>query len=199
MTRPYLIGLTGSIGMGKSTTAQMFQDEGIPVWSADAAVHDLYKPGAPGTLAIEKILPEAVTDTGVDRALLRDRIATDPALLRKVEAAIHPLVQAHREAFAIGRRAPILACEIPLLFETGAEDQFDTIVTITTDPAIQRARVLARPGMTEAQLEAILARQLPDAEKRARADYIIDTSSGLEPAREAVKDIVRQIKAKLDA
>ncbi len=199
MSPPHLIGLTGSIGMGKTTTSEMFAAEGVPVWSADTAVHDLYAPDAPGTRAISVLCPEAVTETGVDRTILRKRITADPTLLDRIEAAIHPLVQSHRDAFTAAQDAPILAFEMPLLFETNAESRFDTIVVITADPETQRARVLARPGMTEAQFDTILARQLPDAEKRARADYIIDTSSGLEPARATVKTILADIRTRLHA
>lgn len=194
MTRPHLIGLTGSIGTGKTTTSEIFAAEGIPVWSADTAVQDLYGPDAPGTNAIAEIHPEAVTEKGVNRDTLRQAITVNPDILQKIETAIHPLVQTHRENFIAIHTDPILAFEIPLLFETSAEPQFDTIVTITTTPEIQRARVLARPGMTETQLDTILSRQLPDAEKRARADHVIDTSFGLEPVRAAVKDILARIR-----
>jgi dephospho-CoA kinase len=197
--RPFLIGLTGSIGMGKSTTAGMFADQGIPVWDADTAVHELYEKNAPGTRAIEEICPDAIQEGKVSRDRLRSSIATDPELLKRIEAAIHPLVAEHRARFLRTHDDPILLLDIPLLFETGSERQFDAIVVVTADPDTQSTRVLERPGMTPEHLETILSRQLPDAEKRARADYIIDTSFGLEPARAAVKDIVEDIRNRLNA
>lgn len=192
-----VLGLTGSIGMGKSTTAAMFADRGVPVWDADAAVHRLYRPGAPGSAALARLVPQAVSeDAGTDRAKLRAAILSDSGLLARIEAAIHPLVAADRAAFlddarAEGRR--LVLCDIPLLYETGAERWLDCVAVVTAPPDIQRARVLARPGMTEEAFAAILAKQLPDAEKRARADFVIDTGQGLEPVRDQVARIVAEL------
>lgn len=190
------LGLTGSIGMGKSTTARMFADEGVPVWDADAAVHRLYAPGGAGSAAISTFAPEAVdADGGVDRAALRRALAEDPSLFGRLDAAIHPLVAADRTAFAEARAtegAPLAVFDIPLLFETGAEAGLDRVVVVTAPAEVQRARVLDRPGMTQADLDRLLARQMPDADKRARADYVIDTAHGLAPAREAVRAIIAE-------
>lgn len=191
-----VLGLTGSIGMGKTTTAAMFADLGIPVWEADAAVHRLYGPGAKGSIAISELVPEAVSENGTDRLALRSAIMADPDLLPRIETAIHPLVAADRVEFlAIARRdgAEIAICDIPLLFETGAENQFDKVVVVSASADIQRERVLARPGMTEEAFEALLAKQMPDAEKRRRADFIIDTGQGLEFAREQVAEIIASL------
>lgn len=188
-----VLGLTGSIGMGKTTTAAMFADHGIPVWEADAAVHRLYGQGAKGSAAISKLVPEVVSETGVDRLALRAAIMADPDLLPLIEVAIHPLVAADRAEFLADQRkhgAKLAVCDIPLLFETGAENQFDKIAVVTAPAEIQRARVLARPGMTSEAFDALLAKQMPDAEKRARADFIIDTGQGLDPARKQVAEII---------
>lgn len=194
MTGPLRLGLTGSIGMGKSTTAGFFADAGVPVWDADAAVHRLYAPGAAGTEAIAALLPRAVGPKGVDREALRAGILADETLLPRIEAAIHPLVAADRAAFlADAANAPLVVLDIPLLFETGAEGAVDRILVVTAPAEVQRARVLDRPGMTEEAFAKILARQTPDAEKRARADYIIDTSQGLEAARAAVHALVDEL------
>lgn len=190
------IALTGSIGMGKSTTAAMFADEGLPVWDADAAVHRLYGPDQKGTLAIAKIAPGAVTDDGVDRRCLQEMIDRDPHLLARIEAVIHPLVLEDRQRFLEKARqngAPAALCDIPLLFETGAEHGFDIVVTVSAPAETQRERVMARPGMTEERFETVLARQLPDAEKRARADFIVNTGHGLEAARTKVREIVAEL------
>lgn len=197
MSRPFLLGLTGSIGMGKSTTAAMFAAEGVPVWDADAAVHRLYARGAPGVAAIAALRPEAIIDGAVDRARLKEWIATDPEALTRIEAAIHPLVAADRAAFvdrAAKAGADLVLLDIPLLFETGAEAALDATLVVTAPAEVQRARVLARPGMTETQLAAILARQMPDAEKRARATHVIETST-LEETRAAVQDLIRGLRA----
>ena len=193
MTRR-ILGLTGSIGMGKSTTAAMFADLGIPVWDADAAVHRLYEPGAPGAEAIAQLVPEAVSENGVDRAALKAAISRNPDLLPRVEAVIHPLVAADREAFLTAHeRADLVILDIPLLFETGARGLVDRIVVVSTDPAEQRRRVLARPGMDEATLERLLARQVPDAHKRAQADHVIRTDD-LETTRRAVEELVTALR-----
>lgn len=199
MRRPFRLALTGSIGMGKTTTAGFFRDAGVPVWDADEAVRRLYAPGGEGARAIAALVPDAVTHTGVDRARLRAAIADDPTLLARIEARIHPLVQAGRHAFLAGTDADIVLCDIPLLYETGAESEFDAVIVVTAPPEVQAMRVLARPGMTREMLATILARQMPDAEKRARADHVIDTSQGLEAARAAVHDIVAAIRGGQDA
>lgn len=194
-----VLGLTGSIGMGKSTTAAMFAEEGVPVWDADAAVHRIYGPGGAGADALRPIAPEAVTDGAVDRTRLRAAIAADPALLPRIEAAVHPLVAADRTRFLDAARAsgaPVALCDIPLLYETGADAWLDAVVVVTAPPEVQRARVLARPGIDEATLDTILARQIPDAKKRARADHVIDTSQGLDHASARVRDILRHVREK---
>lgn len=190
------IGITGSIGMGKSTALAILADLGVPVWSADEAVHRLYGPGGAGAEAIRALVPDAVGPGGVDRVRLRQAVLADPGLLGRIEAAIHPLVEADRKAFLARARAsgaPVAACDIPLLFETGAEACLDKVIVVSAPPAAQRARVLARPGMTEAALDAILARQVPDADKRARADYVIDTGGSKEATREQLRRILAEL------
>jgi dephospho-CoA kinase len=197
-----VLGLTGSIGMGKSTTAQIFAEAGVPVWDADAAVHRLYAAGAEGSRAIERLVPHAVSDAGTDRGKLRSAILADPGLLSQVEAAIHPLVAADRARFlgqARGQSVKLVLCDIPLLYETGAEKWLDKVAVVTAPAEIQRERVLARPGMTEEAFAAILAKQVPDAEKRSRADFVIDTGQGLEPVRRQVADIVARLTGDTDA
>ena len=192
-----LIALTGSIGMGKSTTAKMFADAGIPVWDADAAVHKLYGPGGAGSDAIAQLVPDAVTSDGVDRTKLRAAILADKTLFKKIEAVIHPLVGQDRADFleaARNDKADIAICDIPLLFETGGNKAFDKIVVVSAPADIQRQRVLERPGMTEEAFEAILAKQVPDAEKRAQADYIVDTSKGIEAAEKQVAEIIADLR-----
>ncbi|RMH40419.1 MAG: dephospho-CoA kinase [Alphaproteobacteria bacterium] len=200
MKRPFVLGLTGSVGMGKSTTADMFRDMGIPVWNADAVVHALYEPGQPGARAVATLCPDAIDEEGrVDRARLRAWVRETDDALAALDAAIHPLVQADRAAF-IDRMAreghDIVVLDIPLLFETGAEKEADAIAVVSAPAEVQRARVLARPGMTEADFERILARQMPDADKRARADYVIPTTD-MDTTRKAVEDILRDIRARL--
>ena len=188
------LGLTGSIGMGKSTTAQMFRDADVPVWDADATVHDLYAGGAAGAAAISEICPQAVSDRGVDRSILRQAILAEPALLKRIEAAIHPLVAQSRADFLDAHSdAQVVLFDIPLLYETGADTWLDKVIVVSAPQDVQKARVLARPGMTEDSFAAILARQTPDPEKRERADYVIDTSKGLGPARRAVADILQEV------
>ncbi len=192
-----ILGLTGSIGMGKSTTAKMFAEAGVPVWDADATVHALYAPGGEGAEALVKIAPDAVDETGVNRAKLREAILEDPGLLVGIERAIHPLVAQNRADFlkraeSEGRR--LVLCDIPLLFETGAEGWLDKVVVVTAPADVQRHRVLERPGMTEAAFEAILAKQVSDLVKREKADYLIDTSQGLDHARARVAEIVEELQ-----
>jgi len=191
-----IIGLTGSIGMGKSTTAEMFEAMGIPVNSADAVVHQLYE-GEAAPL-IEAAFPGAAPDGVVDRRLLSEQLMAAPDGFARLEAIIHPLVRAREREFIARARSmgePMVVLDIPLLFETGAADRVDRIVVVSCAPEIQRQRVLARSGMTEAKFATILSRQTPDAEKRARADYVIDTGKGLEPARQQVADIVTELKS----
>jgi dephospho-CoA kinase len=192
-----VIGLTGSIGMGKSTTAAMFAALGAPVYDADATVHALYAAGGAATGPIEAAFPGVVTPNGVDRAALSQRVLGDPAALRQLESIVHPLVDAERQAFfarAEAAGAAVVVLDTPLLFETGGETEVDAIVVVTAPKEVQRGRVLGRPGMTAEKLDAILARQTADAEKRARAHYVIDTSAGLEAARRQVADILAQLR-----
>lgn len=195
MKRPFRLGLTGSVGMGKSTTARLFEQEGVPVWDADEAVHRLYAPGGRGVAAIAALVPGAVEAAEVDRDALRDAVTRDAGLLARIEAAIHPLVAEDRTAFlAREAAAPLVLLDVPLLYETGAEAAVDAVLVVTAPEAVQRERVLARQGMTEAALERILARQTPDAEKRARADYLIETDKGVEAARAAVRALITSIE-----
>ena len=191
----FVLGLTGSIGMGKSTTAEMFADEGLPVWDADATVHRLYQPGQPAALAIGALFPTAIDPDGsVNRATLRALIQADPTALDRLNAAVHPLVAADRAAFLkANEAAEILLLDVPLLYETGIDALCDATAVVSTTHDLQRARVLARPGMTGAQLDAILLRQMPDAEKRARATWVIDTTT-LDGARAAVRAIMAEIR-----
>jgi len=193
----FRLGLTGSIGMGKSTTARMFADAGLPVWDADAAVHRLYSPGEAGARALARLFPDVMdADGSVKRDRLRDLIRADKTVLDRVNAVIHPLVAADRAAFIAAQAAdPIVLLDIPLLFEIGAERDCDAVVVVSAPAEVQRARVLER-GLSVAEFETILARQLPDAEKRARADYVIPTTS-LETARAAVKDVLTDIQRRM--
>ncbi len=193
----FCLGLTGSIGMGKSTTAQMFADAGIPVWDADAVVHALYDGGAAAE-QIAKVFPNAVTDGAVSRDALKQIIASDKTALKTIEDIVHPLVAADRQAFIDDHQADILLFDIPLLFETNADAWLDAIVVVTAPAAVQRQRVMDRPGMTEEQFQMILSRQTLDAEKRDRADYIIETLT-LDDARAGVEDVIRQIRGQQDA
>ncbi|NLS01202.1 dephospho-CoA kinase [Rhizobium sp. P38BS-XIX] len=191
------IGLTGSIGMGKSTSAKLFADAGIPVNDADAVVHDLYSGDA--VALVEAAFPGTTADGKVDRQELSRKLAGDPSGFKRLEAIVHPLVRERERAFLErhGKAgADMVVLDIPLLFETGAENRLDKIVVVSCDPQIQRQRVLARPGMTEEKFNMILSRQTPDAEKRARADYVIDTSRSIDAAREQVKEIVADLRRK---
>ena len=189
----YILGLTGSIGMGKSTTAQMFRDLGIPVWDADAAVHRLYATGGAAVAPVGALFPEAIESSQVDRVALKAWLAEDPSRLAKLEAIVHPLVAEDRAAFVAAQTSPLVVLDIPLLFETGAK--VDGIAVVSAPPEVQRARVLARPGMTEAQLDMVLARQMPDADKRALADHVIDTTN-MEETRAQVRALVRELERK---
>lgn len=191
-----LVGLTGSIGMGKSTTADMFAAAGAHVYDADAEVHRLYAPGGAAVAAVEAAFPGVVVDGAVDRGLLGARVLGDPTALTRLNGIVWPLMGAARAAFLDKARAEadVAVLDIPLLFETGGERNVDVSVVVSAPPDVQRARVLARPGMTPAKFEAILAAQMPDADKRARADYVVDTGSGLEPARTRVDEIMRDLR-----
>ena len=189
----FRLGLTGSIGMGKSTTAQMFRDLGHPVWDADQAVHRLYAPGGLAVAPVAAAFPGALAQGGIDRGALKTALAADPAALARLEGIVHPLVARDRQDF-LARHvgAPLVVLDIPLLFESAHPPDLDGIAVVSTDPATQAARVLARPGMTRDTLAMILARQMPDADKRARADWIIPTDS-LDGARAAVARIVNEV------
>ncbi|WP_421927909.1 dephospho-CoA kinase [Neoaquamicrobium sediminum] len=189
-----VLGLTGSIGMGKSTTARMFRDAGVPVHDSDETVHRLYAGKAAGL--IEKRFPGVVHDGVVDREKLAKAVLGQPDALKDLERIVHPLVRADADAFLEHHRqagARLALLDIPLLFETGGEDRVDRIVVVTAPAEVQRERVLARPGMTDEKFEAILSRQVPDAEKRRRADYIIDTGQGMDAARRRVAEIVDEL------
>jgi dephospho-CoA kinase len=189
-----ILGLTGSIGMGKSTTAKLFIEAGVPVYDADAAVHKIYEGEA--APAIEAAFPGTTVDGKVDRAKLSAKVVHDPAAIKQLEQIVHPLLGASRQKFledAERSGAPVVVMDIPLLFETGGEKRVDAVVVVSTDPATQRERILARGTMTNEALDAILARQLPDAEKRKRADFVVDTSHGLDPVRTAIRDILAEV------
>ena len=191
--KPLTIGLTGSIGMGKSTTAKMFEELGIPVWSADDAVHRLYAPGGQAVAIISKLAPHAVINGEVDRMVLGDWAQSTPGALSKIEAVVHPLVARDRSAFLENVDGDLVVLDIPLLFETGTENEVDFVAVVSVDEEEQARRVLARPGMTKERFDMILSKQLPDKEKRKRADFVVDTSS-LEFARDAVENIVKQLR-----
>lgn len=191
-----VIGLTGSIGMGKTTTAKLFAAEGIPVLDSDAVVHDLYS--AEAVPMIEATFPGTTISGTVDRLELGNILRENPANFRKLEAIVHPLVRERQEAFLRKAREEnqnFAVLDIPLLFETGAETRVDKVVVVSCAPEIQRQRVLSRPGMTEEKLELILARQMPDAEKRRRADFMIDSGNGVEAARDQVREILQRLSA----
>lgn len=190
--RPFVLGLTGSIGMGKSATAAMFSARGVPVHDADAAVHDLYGPGGAAARAIGAAFPGTLApDDSVDRVKLRAAVLGQPEKLAALEALVHPLVRAVADAFLARHADAALALlDVPLLYETGGEARCDAVLVVTAPADVQRARVLARPGMTEAAFDAIRAKQMPDAEKRARADHVIDTSLGFAAAEAEVARIV---------
>ena len=191
------IGLTGSIGMGKSTTAAMFREAGIPVYDADAAVADLYLKGGAAVEPLEAAFPGVTKDGAVDREALRQRVLGDDAAMSKLNSVVHPLLGKDRAEFysrAEAAGADMVVLDIPLLFETGGHLNMDAVVVVSAPAEMQRERVLARPGMTPERLDAILARQMADAEKRARAHFVVDTGQGLEAARAQVNDIVAALR-----
>lgn len=191
MRRPYRLGLTGSIGMGKSTTAGFFRDMGVPVWDADAAVHRLYGKDGAAVAPVAALCPEALRNGAIDRAALKRWIARDAGALAALEAVVHPLVAQDRAAFVASVTGPLVVLDIPLLFEAGA--QVDGVLVVSVPEAVQRARVLQRPDMDAAQLDAIMARQMPDAEKRARADFVIETID-MDSTRAAVQKLVKRLE-----
>jgi dephospho-CoA kinase len=195
---PYRLGLTGSIGMGKSTTAALFAQEGIPVWDADAAVHRLYAAGGAAVAPVSELYPGALKAGAIDRAALKHWIATDKTALGRLESIVHPLVADDRAVFLSQARSDIVVLDIPLLFEKWTESEMDATLLVTAPATLQRARVMARPGMTEEQFAAILARQMPDAEKRSRATHIIETLS-LDSARACVRALIAHIREYRDA
>ncbi len=188
-----ILGLTGSIGMGKSTTAKLFEEAGVPVYDADAAVHKIYEGEA--APAIEAAFPGTTANGKVDRNKLSAKVVHDPAAMKRLEQIVHPMLGASLQKFlhdAERSGAPVAVVDVPLLFETGGEKRVDAVVVVTTTPEIQRQRILERDNMTGEKLEALLARQLPDAEKRKRADFVVDTSHGLDPVRVRIRDILDQ-------
>ena len=199
MPEPFVIGLTGSIGMGKSETAKLFAAQGVPVHDADAAIAQLYGKGGAAVDLVARAFPGTVKDGAVDRAALSAAVVNDRDALKKLEALVHPLVAAERDRFLKAANAPIVLFDIPLLFETGANAEVDAVVVASAPEAVQRARVLSRPGMTLEKFEALKARQLDDAQKRQQAHYVVITDKGLDHAREQVKMILADIRAKLPA
>jgi dephospho-CoA kinase len=188
-----VLGLTGSIGMGKSTTAKLFAEAGVPVYDADATVHKIYEGEA--APAIEAAFPGTTVNGKVDRAKLSAKVVHDPAAIRQLEQIVHPMLRAYHQKFlddAERSGAPVAVVDVPLLFETGGEKRVDAVVVVTTSPENQRQRILSRGTMTSEALDAILARQMPDEEKRKRADFVVDTSHGLDPVRERIRDILAE-------
>ncbi len=193
-----VIGLTGSIGMGKSTTAQMFEERGVPVYDADAEVRALYTRGGAAVDPIEAVFPGVTRDGSIDRGLLGDRVLGKPEALERLNQIVWPMMGAARQAFfqrARDNDTPMVVLDVPLLLETGGEKNVDAVVVVSAPAALQRERVLARPGMTEAKLDAILAAQMPDEEKRGRADFVIHTGNGLQSARDQVDNILTTLRS----
>ncbi|MBV8698265.1 MAG: dephospho-CoA kinase [Bradyrhizobium sp.] len=189
-----VLGLTGSIGMGKSTTAKLFAEAGVPVYDADATVHKVYEGEA--VPAIEAAFPGTTANGRVDRARLSAKVVHDPAAIKRLEGIVHPMVRAYHQRFlddAERAGAAVAVVDIPLLFETGGDQRVDAVVVVTTSPEIQRERILARGTMSGETLDAILAKQMPDQEKRRRADFVVDTSHGLDPVRARIRDILDQV------
>lgn len=192
-----LIGLTGSIGMGKSATAALFEAEGVPVFDSDAAVHTLYSPGGAAVEPVGAAFGDVLSKGAIDRAKLSTVLKADPSGFAKLESIVHPLVEAERTKFvqtALASQAEAVLFDIPLLYETGGEAAVDVVVVCHAPDKVRRDRVLQRPGMTEEKLDLILARQMPEAEKLRRADYAVETSQGFEQAREQVRDILADIE-----
>jgi dephospho-CoA kinase len=188
-----VLGLTGSIGMGKSTTAKLFAEAGVPVYDADATVHQVYEGEAVGP--IEAAFPGTTANGKVDRAKLSAKVVHDSAAMKRLEEIVHPMLSAYHQKFlddAETSGAPVAVVDVPLLFETGGDKRVDAVVVVTTSPEVQRERILARGTMSQEALDAILARQMPDAEKRKRADFLVDTSHGLDPVRQRIRDILDQ-------
>src|SRR5690349_15639377 len=188
-----ILGLTGSIGMGKSTTAKLFAEAGVPVYDADATVHTVYAGEA--VPVIEAAFPGTTADGKVDRAKLSARVVHDPQAMKQLEQIVHPMLRAYHQKFlddAEASGAPVAVMDVPLLFETGGENRVDAVVVVTTTPEVQRERIVARDYMAGEKLDAILARQLPDSEKRKRADFVVDTSHGLDPVRTRIRDILAE-------
>lgn len=194
----FRLGLTGSIGMGKSTTAALFAAEGIPVWDADASVHSLYATGGKAVGPVSAICPAALVNGSIDRSALKSWISSDPSALKQLETIVHPLVAKERAAFLAAATSDLVVFDIPLLFEKGTESEMDATVLVTAPFCLQRRRVLSRPGMTEEQFSAILAQQMPDAEKRSRATHIIETLN-LDAARACVRALVGFIREERNA
>jgi dephospho-CoA kinase len=190
----FVLGLTGSIGMGKSTTAKLFAEVGVPVYDADAIVHQLYDGEA--VAAIEAAFPGTTADGKIDRTKLSARVVHDPAAIQRLEAIVHPMLGTSRQKFFADAEAsgtPVVVVDVPLLFETGGEKRVDAVVVVTTSPDLQRQRVLARGMMDDEKFNSILSRQMPDEEKRKRADFVVDTSHGLQPVRAQIKDILAEV------
>ena len=191
-------GLTGSIAMGKSETARMFAARGIPVFDSDAVVHELYASGGTAVEPLRVLVPEAVVAGGIDRGRLAALVQADPQLLGKIEAVVHPLVRNRQKSFLAtsAQNSDLAVLDIPLLFETGRQHEVDVVIVVSADPLLQRTRALARPGMTPEKLDFILTRQVPDSEKRSRADYVIDTSVSLAETAREVDRVIAQIRTK---
>lgn len=190
----FVLGLTGSIGMGKSTTAQLFTELGVPVYDADATVHRLYEREA--VAAIEQAFPGTTGAGGVDREKLSVHVVGNAPAMKQLESIVHPMLRAHEKEFLAGAEqagVPVAVLDIPLLFETGAENRVDAVLVVSAPEEVQHARILARPNMTAAKLETILARQMSDADKRARADFVVDTSNGLDSAREQIRHVLAKV------
>ncbi|CCD87333.1 Dephospho-CoA kinase [Bradyrhizobium sp. ORS 285] len=189
-----VLGLTGSMGMGKSTTAKLFAEAGVPVYDADATVHKVYEGEA--APAVEAAFPGTTVNGKVDRPKLSAKVVGNPEAIRRLEAIVHPMLRSYHQAFldhAEQSGAPVAVVDVPLLFETGGDKRVDAVVVVSTSPEVQRQRILARGTMTEEALDALLARQMPDAEKRARADFVVDTSHGLDPVRARIRDILAEV------
>ncbi len=192
----FLLGLTGSIGMGKSTTAKLFAEMGLDVWDADAAVHRLYSKGGAAVAPLAALFPDALSDGAIDRGALKRIIAADPDALKRIEGVVHPLVGEDRERFKANARSDIIVFDIPLIFETGGESRMDAVATVSVDAETQERRVLERGTMTREQFELIRSKQVPDAVKREKSDYVIITDT-MDHARQQVQDVIADIRRKL--